>query len=119
MEPSLSRMNSPNSLSLSSQQRGSSPWIIAVASSGPVPCLSCAEGSRAGCRTPAGVSPEQRARIPYLALLPSLMGMQPRIWLAFRAASTHCRVMSGISPTSTLKPFSAGLLSIYSSSSLY
>jgi len=33
-----------------------------VASSGPAPtgpCLSCAEGSRAGWRTPGGVSPEQ------------------------------------------------------------
>ena len=49
------RLNSPSSPSLSSQQRGSSPQIIAGASSGPAPPapgLSCAEGSRAGCRAP-------------------------------------------------------------------
>jgi len=43
------RLNSPISLSISSQQMGSSPQIISVASSGPTPtgaCLSGAEGSR-------------------------------------------------------------------------
>ena len=53
----FSGLNNPNSLSLYSQQRCSSPWIIFVASSGPTPRgpgLSCAEGSRAGCRTPGG-----------------------------------------------------------------
>jgi len=52
--PSLS---SPSSPSLSSQQRGSSPQVIAGASSGPAPtapALSCAEDSRAGRRTPGG-----------------------------------------------------------------
>ncbi|NXH13528.1 SHAN3 protein, partial [Bucco capensis] len=47
----FSRLNNPSSLSLSSQQRASSPHIIAVSSSGaapPGPCLSCAEDSRAG-----------------------------------------------------------------------
>ena len=60
----FSRLNNPNSLSLSSQQRGSSPRIIFVASSGPsptCPCLSCAEGSRAGCRTPGGISSSKNA----------------------------------------------------------
>jgi len=50
----FSRLKSPNSLSLSSQQRCSSPWIIVVASSGPAPTspgLSCAEGSRDGRST--------------------------------------------------------------------
>jgi len=54
----FSRLNSPNSLRLSSQERCSSPWIIFVAFSGPAqtrPCLSCAEGSRAECRTPGFV----------------------------------------------------------------
>ena len=49
------RLTSPRSPSLSSQQRGSSPRVIAGASSGPAPtapALSCAEGSRAGRRTP-------------------------------------------------------------------
>jgi len=56
------RRNSPSSPSLSSQQRGSSPRTIAGASSGPAPpapALSCAEGSRAGHRTPGGVSAER------------------------------------------------------------
>jgi len=54
----FSRLNSPNSLSLSSEERCSSPWIIFVASSGPVPthpCPSYVGGSRAGRRTPGGV----------------------------------------------------------------
>jgi len=41
-----------------------------VASSGPAltgPGLPCAEGSRAGRRTPGGVLPDQRGRIPSLA----------------------------------------------------
>ncbi|XP_074718070.1 cytochrome b5 reductase 4 isoform X1 [Strix uralensis] len=57
----FSRLNSSNSLSLSSQGRCSSPLIIFVASSGPPPtgpCLSCAEDSRAGLSTPGGVSQE-------------------------------------------------------------
>jgi len=44
----FSRLNSPNSVSLSSQQRCSSPHVIAMACSGPTPagpCPSCAEGS--------------------------------------------------------------------------
>ena len=56
----FSSLNSPNSR-LSSQERCSSPRIIFVASSGPIPtgpCLSCVEGSRAGHGTPGEVSPE-------------------------------------------------------------
>jgi len=55
----FSRLNSPNSLSLASQESCSSPWITFVASSGPAPTgpgLSCAEGSRAGRRTSGEVS---------------------------------------------------------------
>ena len=83
----FSRLNSPNSLSFSSQQRCSSPPIIAMASSGPAPtapCLSCAEGSRGGRRDSRGVltRAEQRGRIPSPALLATLLGMQPRTWLA-------------------------------------
>jgi len=58
----FSRLSSPSSPSLSSQQRGSSLRIIAGAPSGPsstAPGLSCAEGSRAGCRTPGVVSAER------------------------------------------------------------
>jgi len=57
----LFRLNSPSSPSLSSQQRGSSPRIIAGASFGPAPGLSCAEGSRAGHRTPGGGSHQSGA----------------------------------------------------------
>jgi len=61
----FSRLNSPKSLSLSSQERCSGPLVIFVASSGPSltgPCLSRVEGSRAGRRTPGGVSPERSRR---------------------------------------------------------
>jgi len=56
--------------------------------------VSCAEGSRAGCRTPGGVYTrgEQRGRITSLDLLATLLLMQPRIWLAFwvmRPADTY------------------------------
>jgi len=72
-------MNNLSSPSLSSQQRGSSPQIIAGASSGPTPTapgLSCAEGSRAGRRTPRGVPPEQNrgAEPPPLPCCPHCWG---------------------------------------------
>jgi len=65
------------------------------------------------------LSPEQRGRITSLALLVMLFLMQPRIQLAFWAASTHCLVTLSFSSTSTPKSFSSGLLSIPSSPSLY
>ena len=78
----FSRLNNPNSLSLSSQQRGSSPQIIAGASSGPAPTapgLPYAEGSSAGCRPPRGVSPEQsrRAEPPCLTCWPCCFWCSP------------------------------------------
>jgi len=75
----LSRLKSPSSPSLSSQQRGSSPRIIAGASSGPAPtapALSCAEGSRAGRRTPAG---SQQSGAEGQNPLPH-PGSSPRCW---------------------------------------
>ncbi|KAK4807440.1 hypothetical protein QYF61_001991 [Mycteria americana] len=62
---------------------------------------------------------EQRGRIPSLDLLATLLWMQPRMLLAFWAASAHCRLMSSLSSISTPKSFSTGLLSIPSSPSLY
>jgi len=47
-----------------------------------------------------------------------LLLMQPRIQLAFWAASAHCRLMLSFSSTSTPKSFS-GLLSSHSPPSLY
>jgi len=43
--------------------------------------------------------------------VPTLLGMQPRAWLAFGAASAHHWVMASSSSRSTPKSFSAGLLS--------
>jgi len=53
-----------------------------VASSGPTPtgpCLSCAEGSRAGRRTPGGLSPEQSrgAESPHLTCWTHCFGCSP------------------------------------------
>ena len=62
---------------------------------------------------------EQSGRIPSLDLMPTLLVMQPRIQLAFWAASAHWWLMSGFSSTSTAKSFLAGLLSIHSLPSLY
>jgi len=75
-----SRLNSPSSPGLSSQQRGSSPRIIAGASSGPAPTasgLSCAEGPRAGRRTPVGSHQSgAEGQNPLPHLLSTLLGMQ-------------------------------------------
>jgi len=62
---------------------------------------------------------EKRGRIPSLDLLATLFLMQPRIQLAFWAASAHWWLMATFSAIGTPKSFSAGLLSISSSSSLY
>ncbi|KAK4832076.1 hypothetical protein QYF61_020632 [Mycteria americana] len=119
----FSRLNNPSSLSLSSQERCSISLIIFVAL-----LWTCSNRSmsflcrglqswtqywrwgltRVGCRD----------RITSLDLLATLLLMQPRIWLAFWAASTHCQLMSSFSSTSTPKSSSAGLLSIPSSPSL-
>ena len=48
-----------------------------------------------------------------------LLLTQPRIWLPFWAASTHCQVMLNLLSTSTPKPLSSEVLSIPSSRSLY
>jgi len=56
------RLNSSNSLSLFSKRGSPALGLFFWPSSGPaptVPCVFCAEGSRAGHRTPGGVSPEQ------------------------------------------------------------
>jgi len=112
----LLRLTSPSSPSLSCQQRGSSPCIIAGASSGPAPtapALSCAEGSRAGRRTSVGSHQSgAEGHNPLPCPVPTLLGMQPGAWLAFWAASAHCQVMDSFSSPSTPKSFSTGLPSI-------
>ena len=79
----FSRLNSPSSPSLSSQQRVSSPRIIAGVSSGPSPGLFCAEGSRAGRSAPRGVSPEPGAESPPSPCCPSSWRCGPgNVWLS-------------------------------------
>jgi len=46
---------------------------------------------------------------PPLDLLATLLLMQPRIWLAFWAASAHCWVILSLLSTRTPKSFSAAL----------
>ena len=55
--------------------------------------------------------------LPAPAATPSLM--QPRIPLAFQAARAHCWLISSFSSSRIPKPFSAGVLSISCSPSLY
>lgn len=50
--------------------------------------------------------------MPSLALLATLIWMQPRIQLAFWAGSAHCQLMPSFSSTSTPSSFSSGLFSI-------
>ena len=120
----FSRLNHPNSLSLSSQESCSIPQIIFVVllctrSHKPMSFLcwglqSWMQDSRWGLtRT------KQRGRIPSSDLLAMLLLMQPVVQLAFWAASAHCHLMLSFSFTSTPKSFSSGLLSTHSLPSLY
>ena len=73
-------MNNPDSFSLSSQERCSTPQIIFVVllwthSNRPMSF----QGSRAGLNTPGEISPEWRGRIPSLDLLAMLLLTQPGI----------------------------------------
>ena len=71
----------------------------------------------------AWASPPSEGRIssfaPSLALLPTLLLVQPRVRVAFWAASTHCRLMSSFSSTTTPRSFPPqGVLSVLSLPSL-
>ena len=95
-------------------------WSPSWTSSGPAPAAPCPSL----CWGPQNsrwvlTRAEYRGRIPSLDLLATLLLMQPRIRLAFWAASTHCWVILSFLSTNTLKYFSLGLLSIPSSPSLY
>ena len=57
-------------------------------------------------------------RIPSLALLATLLLMQPRIQLAFWPVSAHCWLIVSFPSTDTPKSFSTGLLSIHSLASV-
>ena len=102
----FSRLNKPSSFSLSSQvdklPLASSSWP----SSGPVPGvphLSCIRGLRLGLSSPRPHKgrAERNSPLPSPAATPLLM--QPRILLAFQAASTHCWLMFSFSSTRTPK----------------
>jgi len=97
---------------------GPSPWPT----SGPfpkAPHLSCAEGPRPGGSTPDGTSQGQNKGGQSLlspCFFPS--SDEPRIPLAFWAASAHCWLVFSFSSTRTPMSFSAGLLSRSSSPGL-
>lgn len=82
------------------------------------PSLFCARDLRSGCSTPGGISWEQRGRTDFLALLPMLLLVLPRVWLAFWAMRAHCWFMSSFLSTGTFKTFSTVLLYM-TSPSLY
>ena len=78
----FSRLNKPNSLSFSTEERCSSPLIIFVAllwTAPTAPHPSCAEGPRPGCSTPDGASWGQSrgAQSPLSALWPSHFWCSP------------------------------------------
>jgi len=104
------KLPSPSSPSLSSQQRSSSPRVIAGASSGPdptAPALSCAEGSRAGLQDSRGAQQSgAEGQNPLPHPVPTLLGMQLRARLACWAASAHCRVTLSFSLPASPSPFS-------------
>ena len=105
-------LDSPSSLSLSSQERCSIPLIIFVASSGPAPtgpCLSCAKASRPGWQDSRwGLTrAEQWDRIPSLNLLATLLLMQPRRQYTVLILKDLRRSWSGMYTLLILKKLSA------------
>ena len=101
----FSRLNSPNSLSPSLQKRCSIPLISFVSllwphSNRSVSFLCWGLQSWTQHTRQALTWTEYRGRIPSLNLLATLLLMQPRIRLAFWAASTCCWVMLSFSSTS-------------------
>jgi len=62
---------------------------------------------------------EQRGRITSLNLLVVILLMQPRVQLAFWAASTHCQLTLSLSSTGTPKSFFSEMLSSHYLSNTY
>ncbi|KAK4832903.1 hypothetical protein QYF61_026546 [Mycteria americana] len=109
----FSRLNNPNSLSQSAQERCSSPLIIFVAllwthSNRSMSFLYWGPQTQMQYPRWGLTRVEQRGRITSLDLLVTLLLMQPRIQLAFWAASAHCRVLLSFLSTNTPKSFSSG-----------
>lgn len=108
----FSRLNNSNSFSLSSQEWCSILVIILVASSG-----LCSKSMsllcwvpRAGCRVPGGSQQMRGAESPPWPCCPCCFGCSPgQVWLS--GLGVH---ISSLSPSSTPKSFSPGLLFIIS-----
>jgi len=118
----FSKQRKRSYLSLSSLERPSSLLINFMASFGPAPTSSrpsCAGDPRPGCNSQDGALQEyllHRGTIPSL-LLATLLLMQPRIQLAFWAASIHSWLTSSfLEKSRTSKSFLARLLSLSSPS---
>lgn len=87
----------------------------------PLSALSCT-----GDPSPVGITPgewfrkaEKSSRISSLDMMAVLLLMQPRMCFTFQAASAHCWFISNYSPISIPKSLFVGLISNYSSPSLY
>lgn len=114
-QPSFSRLNSLNFFSLSLQGRCSSPLTRTV-TSGFAPAVPCPfhTGAPELCSALQVGSHKGRAEgaVPSLLVLPTFLGIQPRILLVFWAGSAQCQFMVSFSSAITPKSFSAGLLSV-------
>lgn len=106
----LSSLTSPSSLSLSSYDRRSDPFVIIVSV---CPCLSCIRQLKTGPRTPGVIPPllSSWERVPFLKWLAVPCLMQPRIPLALFGMTVY--LWQG------LRSSSAKIPSTWSSSSLH
>ncbi|KAK4831895.1 hypothetical protein QYF61_020042 [Mycteria americana] len=120
-----SRLNRPNSLSFSSYERCSMPFISPSSPSWPFTeltpvcaCLSCTGESRARPSIPDAASSglSKRGRITSLDLLAVPCLVKPQRLLAFFATNAHCWLMVNLVPTSTSRAFFAKLLQSLSTS---
>jgi len=103
LQPSLTGPASP----MLKWERCCSPLTILVPSSGPSPAaprLSCAEGPTPGCSTADGASQQQNRGGDDPLLVPSAVPllMEPRIPLAFQAASARCWLTFSFSSATAL-----------------
>ena len=118
----FSKLNKPSSLNLPSQERCSSILIISVACSRPAPttpCLSCAEGSRPGCRY-QGPHRGRAKGDDHLLLPTATLADADAVQDAFGLPGCKNTLLAHVSFSSTRisKSFSGGLLTV-SSPSLY
>jgi len=120
------RLNSPSSLSLSSQERCCSPFIISVARFWTLSSMSMSLlcwgaqnwTQRSRCNL---TSAEQKGRLTSLLLMAMFPLVQPRYcWLfCFLATRAHCLLMVNLVSTRTPRSFSAKLLCSWAAPSMY